>query len=60
MDYKEPKTRQEVKGVLTKKHKDTLYMQKRVRQMESIMEKKSGKQKNWTRGAAWMKVHEIE
>ena len=46
MDYKEPKTRQEVKGVLTKKHKDTLYMQKRVRQMESIMEKKSGKQKN--------------
>ena len=43
MEYKEPKTRQEAKGRTDKKSKDTLYQQKRVRQMEAIMEKK-GKQ----------------
>jgi hypothetical protein len=48
MDYKEPKTRQEAKGRTEKKHKDTLYTQKRVRQMEALMEKKASqpKQKN--------------
>ena len=45
MDYKEPKTRQETKGKLTKKHKDTLYTQKRVRQMEALLEKKSNQPK---------------
>jgi hypothetical protein len=43
MEYKEPKTRQEAKGRTDKKSKDILYQQKRVRQMEAIMEKK-GKQ----------------
>ena len=41
MDYKEPKTRQESKGSLSKKHKDTLYQKKRVRQLEALMEKKN-------------------
>ncbi len=43
MDYKEPKTRQESKGRMEKKHKDNLYTQKRVRQMEALMEKKTVK-----------------
>jgi hypothetical protein len=41
MDHSEPKTRQESKGRTEKKHKDTLYAQKRVRQMEALMEKKA-------------------
>jgi hypothetical protein len=41
MDYKEPKTRQESKGIASKKHKDTLYQKKRVRQLEALMEKKT-------------------
>jgi hypothetical protein len=41
VDYKEPKTRQEAKGRTDKKSKDTLYQQKRVRQLEAIMEKRS-------------------
>jgi hypothetical protein len=45
MDYKEPKTRQEIKGKLDKKHKDTLYTQKRVRQLEVLMEKKASQPK---------------
>jgi hypothetical protein len=40
MDYKEPKTRQETKGRMGKKHKDTMYGQKRVRQLEALLEKK--------------------
>jgi hypothetical protein len=48
VDYKEPKTRQESKGRIDKKSKDTLYQQKRVRQLEAIMEKRSNqlKEKN--------------
>ncbi len=45
MDYKEPKTRQETKGRSDKKHKDTLYAQKRVRQLEALMEKKASQPK---------------
>ena len=41
VDYKEPKTRQESKGRIDKKSKDTLYQQKRVRQLEAIMERKA-------------------
>lgn len=40
MEYKEPKTRQEAKGRTDKKSKDNLYTQKRVRQIEAIMERK--------------------
>jgi hypothetical protein len=46
MEYKEPKTRQETKGKLDKKSKDTLYQQKRVRQLEAILEKRAAQTKS--------------
>ena len=58
MEYKEPKTRQESKGKLNKKSKDTLYQQKRVRQLEAILEKRASqsKPKNWTHRSRFLHV----
>ncbi len=41
MDYKEPKTRREMKGRDRERDGDP-YSQKRVRQLEALMEKKKG------------------
>jgi hypothetical protein len=39
MDYKEPKTRRELKG-LNKDGKQSIYSQKHVRRVEALMEKR--------------------
>ncbi len=41
MDYKEPKTRREMKGRDRERDGDP-YSQKRVRQLEALMEKRKG------------------